>query len=134
MQVCPPIVCFSPVSQFHSIKVREVDFRVLQVQYSRIRAAPLRVDCSQVYALGHKDVELSELLHIVDGEMDVSPNLHIPEVAAVHGHHATTQLGVNKNMFVCILKDEANVACFVLFPGMRMTFQILRYDSLINSN
>lgn len=66
-----------------------------QVENARVGAVPLRVDCSQVAALGHKNVELSELLDVGDGELDASLNLH--EVAAVHGHHASTQLRENRS-------------------------------------
>lgn len=78
------------------------DPRIFPVQYSRIWAAPLWVDYSQVSALSHKDVKLSELLDVVDGELDVSLNLHIPKVPAVHGHHTSTQLGAHTNI-LCYL-------------------------------
>lgn len=68
-----------------------------QLQYSRIWAAPLWVGCGQVSALGHKDVKLSEPLDVVDGELDVSLNLHGPKVPAVHGHHTATQLRAHTN-------------------------------------
>lgn len=61
---------------------------------SRVGAVSLRVDRSQVVALSNKDVKLAELLNVVDGKLDVALDLH--EVAAVHGHHASTQLRAQK--------------------------------------
>ena len=62
-------------------------------QYSRIWAAPLWVYSSQVSALSHKNMELSEFLNIVDRELDVTLDLHTSIVTTVHGHHAATELG-----------------------------------------
>lgn len=90
---------YQRIRRTYSIKTSILEFVLCvfhQEQYSRIRAAPFWVDCSQVSALSHKDVELSEPLHIVDGELDVSLNLHISKVPTVHGHHTSAQLGAQQ--------------------------------------
>lgn len=86
------------------------------MQYSRIRATPLLVDCSQVLALSHKDVKLSEALNVVNGELDAPLDLHIPEVTAVHGHHTSTQLGAQRNKNV-VLIDEIYWIIHILQPA-----------------
>ena len=86
--------------------------RTAKTLYSRIWAAPLWVNCGQVSTLGHEDVKLSELLNVVDGELDISLNLNVPKVSAVHGHHAPTQLGANRSPHISY--DQLLVWCIFL--------------------
>lgn len=72
-------------------------------------------------ALGHKDVKLSELLHVVDGELDVSLNLHIAKIRTVHGHHTSTQLGAHTEGDAFTDADRKIVAHFLVssvFPDI----------------
>ena len=64
--------------------------------YSRVGTTPFWINSRQPLALRHKDVELCELLDIVDGELDVSSDVHIANFPAVHGHHTATPLGTNR--------------------------------------
>lgn len=96
-----PFFCISVSNFLHLTKqimntTYKMYVEIFLMQYSRIRAAPLWVNYSQVSTLSHKDVKLSEPLNVVDGELDVSLNLQVPKVPAVHGNHASTQLGANK--------------------------------------
>lgn len=45
---------------------------------------------------GHKDVELSQPLDVVDGELDASLHLQVA-VVVVQGHHTSTHLQANES-------------------------------------
>ena len=66
--------------------------------YSRVGTTPFWVNSCQSLALRHKDVELCELLDIVDGELDVTRDLDVAKVPAVHGHNTATPLGTQKHV------------------------------------
>ncbi len=43
----------------------------------RIRSVPLNIRHGEVLALHNEDVELSQFLHVVNGELDCAFDLHI---------------------------------------------------------
>lgn len=61
-------------------------------QHSRVRAALLVVGHSQVVALHHKDVELSQLLDVVHSKLDAPLDFNVAEVTVVNAADAATDL------------------------------------------
>lgn len=94
------------------------DTEAFQTQHSRVRSASFGVGGSQVVTAGHKDVELSQLLDVVDGELDVSLHLQVPVVAVVQGHHTSTHLQANEspNVFrLTAMSTMKKYICFVFY-------------------
>lgn len=61
-------------------------------RHSRVRAALLVVGHSQVVALHHKDVELSQLLDVVHSELDAPLDFNVAVVAVVNAADAAADL------------------------------------------
>lgn len=61
-------------------------------RHSRVRAALLVVGHSQVVALHHKDVELSQLLDVAHSKLDAPLDFNVAEVAVVNAADAAADL------------------------------------------
>lgn len=61
-------------------------------RHSRVGAALLVVGHSQVVALHHKDVELSQLLDVVDSKLDAPLDFDVGEVGRVNAADAAADL------------------------------------------
>lgn len=58
----------------------------------RIRSVPLNISYGEVLALHNKDVELSQFLYIVNGELDCTFHLHITKITTVDAHYTASDL------------------------------------------
>lgn len=60
----------------------------------RIRSVPLNIRYGEVLALHNKDVELSQFLHVVNGELDCAFDLHITKLTTVDAHYTASNLQI----------------------------------------